>query len=42
MLELIDNMRLAEIVKSRQGEPAVTVETHDLIAQAASDADGHF
>lgn len=38
MLELIDDMRLAEIVESRQGEPTVTVVIDDLIAQAATDA----
>jgi antitoxin StbD len=34
MLELIDDLRLAEIVRSRRGEPTVRVEIDDLIAEA--------
>lgn len=34
MLELIDDLRLAEIVRARRGEPTVRVEIDDLIAEA--------
>ena len=34
MLELIDDLRLAEIVRARAGEPTVRVDIDDLIAQA--------
>ncbi|WP_176476378.1 type II toxin-antitoxin system Phd/YefM family antitoxin [Pseudomonas indica] len=38
MLELIDDMRLAELVRARQGEPTVSVDVDDLIAQASAGA----
>lgn len=34
MLELIDDLRLAEIVRARRGEPTVQVDIDDLIAEA--------
>ncbi|WP_280288931.1 type II toxin-antitoxin system Phd/YefM family antitoxin [Pseudomonas sp. BN417] len=34
MLELIDDLRLAELVRVRQGEPTVAVDIDELIAQA--------
>ncbi|GAB7529428.1 type II toxin-antitoxin system Phd/YefM family antitoxin [Pseudomonas sp. 3A(2025)] len=34
MLELIDDMQLAELVRSRQGEPTVAVDIDELIRQA--------
>lgn len=34
MLEMIDDLRLAEIVRARAGEPTVRVDIDDLIAQA--------
>ena len=34
MLELIDDIQLAEIVRARRGEPTVRVEIDDLIADA--------
>ncbi|WP_179059519.1 type II toxin-antitoxin system Phd/YefM family antitoxin [Pseudomonas taiwanensis] len=34
MLELIDDLRLAELVRARQGEPTVAVDIDELIAQA--------
>lgn len=34
MLELIDDLQLAEIVRARAGEPTVRVDIDDLIAQA--------
>lgn len=37
MLELIDDMRLAELVRARQGEPTVPVDVNELIAQASAD-----
>lgn len=39
MLELIDDVRLAEIVASRQNEATVAVDIDDLIAQATGDTD---
>ncbi|WP_271410756.1 type II toxin-antitoxin system Phd/YefM family antitoxin [Pseudomonas sp. Q1-7] len=34
MLELIEVLRLAELVRARQGEPTVAVDIDELIAQA--------
>ena len=34
MLELIEDLRLAELVRSRQGEPTVAVDIDELIALA--------
>lgn len=34
MLELIDYLQLAEIVRARAGEPTVRVDVDDLFAQA--------
>lgn len=34
MLEMIDDARLAEVVRERRGEPTVRVDIDDLIAQA--------
>lgn len=34
MLELIDDIQLAELVRARRGEPTVRVEIDDLIADA--------
>ena len=34
MLELIDDLRLAETVRARRGEPTVRVDIDDLIAEA--------
>lgn len=34
MLELIDDIQLAEIIRARRGEPTVRVEIDDLIADA--------
>ncbi|MBD8494447.1 type II toxin-antitoxin system Phd/YefM family antitoxin [Pseudomonas syringae] len=38
MLELIDDMRLAELVRARQDGPTVTVDIDDLIEQASASA----
>jgi len=35
MLELIDDLRLAEVVRERRGESTVRVDIDDLIAQAS-------
>ena len=35
MLELFEDLRLAELVRARQGEPTVAVDIDKLIAQAA-------
>lgn len=34
MLELVEDVRLAELVRARQGEPTVAVDIDELIAQA--------
>lgn len=36
MLEMIDDVRLAEIVRSRRGEPTVRVDIDDLIEEAGA------
>ncbi|TBU96900.1 plasmid stability protein StbD, antitoxin of toxin-antitoxin stability system [Stutzerimonas kirkiae] len=34
MLDLIDDMRLADIVRARENDPVIAVDIDDLIAQA--------
>lgn len=35
MLELIDDLRLAEVIRERRAEPTVRVDIDDLIAQVS-------